>query len=275
MDAINLKKLQIAQLEIMDEIHRICEKNDIKYYMIGGTALGAVRHKGFIPWDIDIDIAMDRKNYDRFKEVCNTDLNPRFIYRDYINTERIKHGHALVCIKNSLLVTRIDKYNPNEEKLEIYLDIFPLDNAPADEKLQKSQAKKILRLKNQRFKKLALCYDNNLIKNYIKKIISKMLFWTSAYKINAKLDQVMRKYNNSKSGYICSMASHFSYKKQCMPIEVYGTPKLMDFEDKKYYAPEQVEDYLTRIYGDYMKLPPESERQNNLDVFTEIHYDGI
>ena len=80
------KRLQEAQIEIMDEVHRLCEENGIEYYLIAGSALGAVRHGGFIPWDFDIDVGMRRAEYERFREVCLAGLSERCIYRDFRNT---------------------------------------------------------------------------------------------------------------------------------------------------------------------------------------------
>ena len=144
---------------------------------------------------------------------------------------------------------------------------------PLEESLQQAQAKEIARLKQLRYYKLVVCYNNNVVRRALKWMVSKLMFWTSIYKINDQMDKVMRKYNDQDSGYICSMASHYSYKKQCMPKEIYGTPTAMPFEDRAYWVPEQCEAYLTRIYGDYMKLPPENERTQYMDRFTGLQYE--
>ena len=267
------RKLQTTQLEIMDEIHKICVQNNITYYMIGGTALGAVRHGGFIPWDLDIDIAMKRADYDRFKEVCQTQLNPRFMYRDYTNTPDYDHPHALVCIKNTVLVNKFDKFNPGRENLGIYLDIFPLDNAPDDKEKQTEQKNKVLKIKALKKYKVGMCYQNYKLKRIVKKAVSTAIFWTSVNGINEKMDRIMRQYNDSETGFLCSMASHYSYEKQCMPREIYGTPQLVNFEGRQYYAPQQLDTYLCIIFKDYMKLPPESERTVNLGVFEKVVFD--
>lgn len=267
------KKLQQTQLEIMDEIHRICTENGIVYYMIGGTALGAVRHGGFIPWDLDIDIAMKRADYDLFKKICTTQLNERFMYRDYTNTSNYDHPHALVCIKNTVLISKFDVFNPEQENLGIYLDIFPLDNAPDDAALQQKQKHCILNISKTKRFKVGRCYHAGRLKRLAKKTVSTLMFWTSVDALNAKLDACMRQYNSQPTGYLCSMASHYSYEKQCMPEEIYGEPQLIAFEGRAYYAPAQLDDYLKRIFKDYMKLPPEEERQANLDVFKKVVFD--
>lgn len=276
MNMSEFKKLQSAQIEIMDEVHRICCENNITYYIIGGTALGAVRHGGFIPWDLDIDIAMPRKDYEHFAEVCNYALSKRFVYKDYRNTNNFMHPHALVCIKNTSLTIIHDNFNPREKSLGIhgiYLDIFPLDKAPADTVLQEKQISRIEKLKKLKLLKRAYRYKKD-IKNYIvKPIISTMLFWTNIDRLNEEFDKECRKYENLDSDFLCSMASHYKYSKQCMPASVYGKPQLVKFEDRMYYAPEMIEDYLIRIFGDYMKLPPEEERQANLKIFDKVVFD--
>lgn len=267
------RKLQLTQLEIMDEIHRICVNNNISYYMIGGTALGAVRHGGFIPWDLDIDIAMRRVDYDRFKQVCEKTLDNRFTYRDYTNMHNFNHPHALICIKNTVLVNKFDKFNSGVENLGIYLDIFPLDNAPTNKEARMKQAKDLADIKKLKQYKVAMSYQKNIVKTIVKKVISAALFWTSVDKINIKMDECMRRYNDEETGYLCSMASHYSYEKQYMPQEIYGVPQLMKFEDRQYYGPQNVDEYLKRIYKDYMKLPPEEEQKANLSVFEKVVFD--
>lgn len=273
MNKEDFKKLQSAQLEIMDEIHRICESNNIEYYIIGGTALGAVRHGGFIPWDLDIDIAMMRTEYDRFKEVCKTQLDSRFAYHDYINTHNFGHPHALVCINNTVLVNKFDKFNPKIDNLGIYLDIFPLDNAPADQEKRDEQEKDLIRIKKLKKYRYGFCYTSRPIEIIVKKLRKAAVCWTSVDAICKKFDECMRRYDGEETGYVCSMSSHYSYTKQCMPKEIYGKPQLIKFEDRQYYAPEKLDEYLTKIFKDYMKLPPVEEQKANYDAFEKVIFD--
>ncbi len=276
MNTLELKKLKLAQMEIMDEIHRICCENNIIYYIIGGTALGAIRHGGFIPWDIDIDIAMPRTDYERFSEICKFALSDRFMYRDYKNTADFMHPHALVCIKNTSLIVKNDKFNSPKKSLGvhgIYLDIFPLDTAPEDAELQEKQISRIEKIKKLKLLKRAYRHGKDIKNSIVKPLISKMIFWTNIDKLNAEFDKECRRYEKSDSVFLCSMASRYKYSKQCMPASVYGKPRLVKFEDREYFAPEMLENYLKRIYGDYMKLPPESERRGNLEIFADVIFD--
>jgi len=273
MNKLEFDKLRSVQLEIMDEVHRVCCENNLTYYIIGGTALGAVRHGGYIPWDVDIDIAMPRKDYERLAEISDEVLNKRFKYRNYKNTKKFTHPHALVCVNNTFLSTKSGLINTNEENLGIYLDVFPLDNAPTDKALQQAQVAAIEKNKRTNVLKRAYRYKKNFKNTVIKKVVSKLMFYTTVDKLNAEFDEICRMYENNETGLWCSMSSHYSYAKQCMPNSVYGKPQLVKFEGREYYAPEQLDDYLTRIYGDYMKLPPEEERQANLGFFEKVVFD--
>ena len=268
------QRLQQMQLEIMDEIHRICVENKIEYYMIGGTLLGAVRHKGFIPWDLDIDIAMKRTEYIRFKESCITKLEKRFIYRDFENTRDFNHPHALVCIRNTELYTKYDYLNPLTENLGIYLDIFPLDNAPNNLELRKKQERELIYLKKLKKLKVNYRYSASKLKTFVRIFTRRVLFWTSVDKINKMQQNVMQKYDKEKTGTLCSMASHYSYSKQCMDESIYGIPVLLNFEGRQYYAPNKYKEYLIRLFGDYMKLPPLEQRKANLKAFVSVKFDS-
>lgn len=267
-----LKNLGLIQLDIMDEVHRICEKNNITYYMIGGTLLGSVRHKGMIPWDVDIDIAMPREAYERFCQIAPIQLESQYSYVDYNTFPNYMRPHALVVRNDTRIHMKYDHLNPHMYDLGVYVDIFPLDNAPDDEKKRQKQAKKLVRIRKFKDLRIPYSYSRKKIRRYVRYGISFLLSWMPIRKINAYQQKVMKQYNGQKTACICSMASHYSYAKQCMPREIYGTPVLLEFEGRQYYAPAQHIEYLQRLFGDYMQLPPEEKRQANLEVFASMEY---
>ena len=273
MTTQEFEKLKLAQLEIMDEVHRLCEENGIEYCLIAGSALGAVRHGGIIPWDFDIDVGMRRAEYERFREVCLTGLSERFIYRDFRNTPQYSRPHALICIKGTRLTTRFDKFNTGYENYGISLDIFPLDAAPASPERQRAQECEILAVKARHAHKLAYLYDAKRIKGFVKKMRGRMMFWTTLDKINAEYDRVLRQYDGQAEEYLGSFTSPYRYAKECMPAAVYGKPIPASFEGRTYYIPEQADAYLTQLYGNYMELPPEEEREKNRTYFEEVTFD--
>lgn len=273
MNLEKIKELQQKQIEIMDVIHDICEKHKINYYIIGGTALGAVRHGGFIPWDIDIDIAMFRKDYEMFKEVCKTSLSEKYKYVDWNVDENYYPPHALVVMKNTKLVQKNDFLNPKLKRYGIFLDIFPLDQAPNDFILQQKQKQLLIKYRTQKERKMGITYEENkCIVRAIKKIVSILYSPIKMSKINERQEKAMKQYNDSESQFWCSMASHYSYEKQCMPKEYYGKPTLIEFEGREYYAPEQIIEYLERIFGDYMKIPSKESQQKQMDYFIDAEW---
>ena len=151
MEQKELKKLQLTQLKIMDLIHEFCVKNDIKYYMIGGTLLGSVRHKGFIPWDLDIDIAMLRTDYDKFKKISHQ-LPACLEYHYYGNFKKYSRPHCEVALKNTMIHARSDKYNKKTYYNGIFIDIFPLDYLPSDNKNLIKQEQQIKKNDNKKIK---------------------------------------------------------------------------------------------------------------------------
>lgn len=273
MTDLEFKKLQQAQLEIMDEFHRLCEEAGIPYYLVAGSVLGAVRHGGFIPWDTDIDVGMRRADYDRFREICVPRLSERFIYRDFENTAGFDRPHALICIKNTTLTTRYDKFNPSKENFGIYLDVFPLDASPASPDLREGHEKEILRAKKALYRKKAECFQRAPLKNFIKKAVSRLMFFATKDKLNRRLDEILRRYSGEETGFIGSFTSPYRYAKECMPTEVYGTPTPAAFEGRTYYIPEQTDAYLTQLYGNYMQLPPEEDRRESMSYFEDVVFD--
>ena len=268
-----VRKYQLAQLELMRLMHELCDKLNLTYYLIGGTLLGAVRHGGFIPWDPDIDIAMPREDYEKIREYFSQLDSDRYLYQHYSTEKNHLFPHALVRIKDSYveLAESQTRFKPSCEG--IYLDIFPLDTPPVEKKLQEKQMRRIKFLKEViYFKSERIFAGNSAVVKLGKRIVSRILFPFSFEFLNRKMDECMRRYNDSNSGYLVSMASHYSYKKQLMPKDVYGTPIKMPFEGDFFFAPEKTENYLNRIYGDYMRLPSEEDQQAMLNFVKKVEY---
>lgn len=268
MDQAKVKQLQELQLKMMKIIHNICVEYKVDYYIIGGTALGSIRHKGFIPWDIDIDIAMTRQNYIKFKDIAMTTLPPQMNYKDYTLEAEFFSPHALVEWEDSYIISAKDNH-----RRKIFIDIFPLDFAPNETKLQIKQAQMIKWIDYIKSCKL-LSKSDHLNVSFLKKMAFNLfrLFnpFINVDEINIRIQKLMQMYNlEHNARYLCSMASHYSYKKQCMPKNIYGKPTLMTFCDTEFYGPEKPHEYLKRIYGDYMKLPSKDSQIQYMNCFTD------
>ena len=120
-----LKKLHIVEVEILDEIDRVCKKNNIEYFLIGGTLLGAIRHKGFIPWDDDLDVGMTRENYEKFINIAPNELDSKY-YLDNFKTNTNCHLPFSKIRKNNTTMDEEATKNFNNHK-GIFVDIFPFD----------------------------------------------------------------------------------------------------------------------------------------------------
>lgn len=268
------RALQLVQASIMDDIHRVCVKNNLKYYMIGGTALGAVRHKGFIPWDVDIDIAMPREDYEKFIEIANDELDSKHECQTYMNQKYFSSPHILIVLKNSSITFRTDLLNGDSVRSGIYVDILPLDQVPTDAKLRKKHARELRIISKIKYYKESRVFSTNgILTKICKKIIRFSLSCLSDYKLNSIQQKIAQKYNHlPNTGEICSTLSHYKYEKLCMPRSIWGTPKLYDFEGRQYYGQEDINAYLTKLFGDYMKLPSKEVQESCRQMIVDAQW---
>lgn len=260
MSDVELRELQLSQLEILKETDKICRENNIKYYMIAGTLLGAVRHKGFIPWDLDIDIAMLRVDYDKFIKCCKKDLSSSYFLQNYQTDIDFYPALSRIC-KNG---TYIDWEHSKHLRCHkgIHIDIFPLDNVPDDQQMRDRQRRQLLLLDNIMVYKAAYIYDKGIFnwKAIIKRSIRFVLAPVSLRFIQGMRERVMTKYSGTETMFVCSTASRYGYDKQVMEKSIYGDPVFLDFEEGFFPAPQMWREYLTKLYGDYMQLPPVEKR---------------
>lgn len=255
----NLDKLRIVEVDILDKVVSVCEKYNLKYYLAYGTLIGAIRHKGFIPWDDDIDIWMFREDYDKFAEIAPKELGNPYFYQDR-NTDKEYPYHFAKVKANG---TELLQSSTRELKIHngIYIDIFPLDKAPAEEDLD-AYIKQIRELKN----KSELIYgykERNKIKSLCFKILRKSFYYKS---IHNKIEKTMKMFNNTSCKYY---RYNFGYNKLYITKDDFGEGIFVDFENKRYIVPKNYDKALTQVYGDYMKLPPEEQQisnHNNIDV---------
>lgn len=271
MTSEGLKLLQQQQLMIMDDIHRVCVQNGLIYYLIGGSAIGAVRHNGIIPWDADIDIAIPRKDYEKFIKIAPNKLQSCHSLYHNGNVKHYRNGHATVCLNNSNLIISGDYINPQIRRFGIYVDILPLDFVPSNNIVRMLQ-KNLLSL----FKQIRSIFliKNKITDRGIKKIIKAYalipLFKYAPLSTINKFQHIVCKWGNKNpnSTEICSMLSHYSYDRLCMKKEWFAQPVLHEFSGRSYYVATDVHMYLSKLFGNYMKLPS-AEQQNEMRQLIE------
>lgn len=263
MRKLDITEVQTLQLSLMKKIHSFMEENGIKYYLIAGSALGAMRHKGFIPWDDDIDIGLFREDYERFLSVA-TKFDPEY--------EIINHRNACNC---DFCLTRI--YIPNTKidnpviaktglNQRLYMDIFPLDNVPDSTDERAIFEKKIKRRKSIIEKIDVRNYRNTWLVLLCKSVIS-FILKPNRNTIISSTESLMKTYDKQNTKAVCSLCSQYSFKKQVMLKSVYGTPTMYEFEETSFYGPEKINVYLKTLYGsDYMEIPPIEKRRKGHDI---------
>lgn len=255
-----LEHLQKIILSIAKDIDSLCRKNGIQYYLVGGSCIGAVRHHGFIPWDDDLDIIMTAENYQRFIKLCKEQLDSQ----KYMLQEGLKDwplNFSKIRLKGTTLHEPEDEY-ATEESHGIYVDIFKLDNVPSN------------RLKANLqyfFAKYYLCYQL-ACRGYRSATVKKkiMMALSAPMQINAVRNFVIRqteKYNNQETEYLGFFYGRTQRRTAITHKNIYGTPRYVDFEDTKLPIPEHYHEYLTQMFGDYMKLPP-VEQQKGLHLLS-------
>ena len=263
-----LKRLQKTQLEILADFIVICEKYHLDYIMLGGTGIGVVRHQGFIPWDDDIDVAMPRKDYNKFLEVLPGEMGEKY----KILTPLIDRNYACNVTHLQKKGTKFVPYCNRKLKCDlcIDIDIFPMDNMPDDAKKRKRQLKRTWILN----KIIFLCGTPSPIipLNGIKKIVAKVICAITHYVLKVLhisprflykcLLREAQRYNDTSCKYINAFEVTMSDRAYISKEELYPLRE-MKFENLTVKMPNKYDVYLSRLFGDYMKMPPEEKRVNH------------
>lgn len=274
-----MNELQKIEFDLLKIFVEFCKKHDLKYYLSDGTALGAVRHSGFIPWDDDIDVCMPRYDYDRFIELGSKEFTGDVFLQTYKTDPYFVYAFAK--LRNSK-TTYVESYFKHSKiNHGVWIDIFPLDG------LSYKNTKK-RKLINMRLKSvwpwIYICFPRSATKRIRAKwflidlIYNGFMYFNyflNANSISTKhVEKKMKKYDYEKSYYITNYLAGISTKK-VFTKDIFGEGKKMIFEGLEVIVPEKYDEYLRILYGDYMKLPPEEKRvskHNNAGYSTTIPY---
>ena len=262
------KELHNKELQILDEFVRVCKKHNLKYFLYGGTLLGAVRHKGFIPWDDDIDIIMPREDYDRFGEIAEKELGKEYFYQTNITDKKFILLFAKIRLNNTYV--REPKFDGVDIHQGIYIDILPLDLFP-----EKSDIKQKIMLEKFNVLNCACQTGKCLSNHFLSRLLYKWYMLFPNYHLQMKRDKFIKNAcKNPNTKLVCSFGSHYRpLKKRVMKKEWFVDSGLeMDFEGRKYTVPAGWEEYLKHLFGPhYMSLPPEEKRINHFN-FYEVNF---
>lgn len=262
MEEAVLKKVQPVLLEMLKEIDRVCRENGISYFLYRGTFLGAVRHQGFIPWDDDLDVAMLREDYEKFCRVAPQKLNPRYTFQNWHTDPRYAHPFGKLRKRNTLYV-EAKSGKPLAEN-GFYVDVYPLDAAPED---YRPLARKLMHLYRLKLVKSGYTPWQEGTRTIWKKRVGYLAYQLAAAFLTQ--EQLIEKYEALVRAVPLGTRV---YEQSALPrdylFDIGWCRQLKDypFEDGFFPGPAEYDSFLTNLYGDYMQLPPEGQRENRHQI---------
>ena len=268
----DLKALQSKEIEILQAVHEACEELGIKYVIMFGTLLGAVRHKGFIPWDDDIDICMTREDYELFLAKGQQYLPANLRIQHYSTEPECPNIYAKV--RDSSTTFLHQEHIDLDINQGIFIDVFPMERIKSNKLAVEAEY-----YKRQAFSVINLCYDKAYIDSIIRKS-SKIIGYIMHYVVDKLLvrptrasflyrEDNRRKKNHAK-GDDCMFITVTPLKRTTAPYSLLEQRALYEIDGKQFYGPKDYDRILKLLYGDYMKLPPEDKRITHKPLLVDL-----
>ena len=252
-----MNTVQKKLLEMLEWFHSYCSNNGLKYFAVGGSMLGAVRHGGFIPWDDDIDVALPRPDYEKLLQFFSDREGQYFLESPYTGNSDYLYSYAKLYDTGTTLV----EHTRRDCKRGLYIDVFPLDGiGDTDQEVDKNFSK-VDRLnmflmtrtcayeKRRGLAKNAAIFASRLIPSFV----------VNDKKLSIKVDKTASSFGYDKK-YVANLMGAYR-RKEVMEKKIFGKPTEYKFENITVYGVEHYEEFLTHIYGDWRKLPPEEKRK--------------
>ena len=265
-----IRKMQLIELDMLKTLDDICRKNDISYEIDGGTLLGAIRHKGFIPWDDDVDVRMLRKDYDRFCEVCETQLDTnKYFLQTYKTDPEYRWQYARILRKG----TFFDREHQEMIRMKrgIFIDIFPCDNMPSRHPQKEWFNFKCFFARKILYSVVGKKYEKNPIKHIFYCIIS-VIPPRTAHIIFEKL---VDKYHDQDTALVRTLGWGAPEETRGFKRKWMIQRKEVLFEDALVWAPRDYDSHLKHMFGDNYMSPPPNEDQKPKHTAVEIDFGGI
>lgn len=262
-----LRNLQLLELEMLVEVDRICRKYKIEYSLDGGTLLGAVRHKGFIPWDDDADIIFTRHEYARFSKACRKELDTkRFFLQDYRTDKDYRWGYAKIRRKGTELI-RLGQEHMHF-RTGVYIDVFVVDHVPDGYFMRKFYYGMNFAIRKVLYSELGMKAE----KSAFMRILYRMLYMLPKDAMFQIRNCLAARCNRKET----ELVSHLLYQypseetKYGMPAECFKHYCDIEFEGMQFRAFTGYDTYLTLLYHDYMTLPPVEKRVHDAGAASRI-----
>ena len=261
MEKHELTPLQSKLFDMLKWFDSFCRENDLNYYLLGGTMLGAARHQGFIPWDDDIDVGLFRRDYERFIKLMKgkVEYNKYIIEAPDTDTTDFCYPYAKIY---DISTTLIEHYSI-PLKRGIFLDVFPIDYLGDSPDECRTRYRRIKFLYDFYLTRVAAIDEHrSILKNCAIKV-SRCLPFIDNSKLRMRLDQSCAAYNKPLS-WGGNLLGNWGIK-EVMPVSIMGIPTEYEFEGLKVFGAQDYDGYLTHLYGDWRKLPPKEKQVTHHD----------
>lgn len=256
MKQLNIEQIKARQLDILIAVDKFCRENKIKYSLAYGTLIGAIRHKGYIPWDDDIDIMMPRTDYEKFIRIFTAEYYRVYSYE---NCEDYNYTFAKVSDERTIL----KEFSTMKNTFGVNIDVFPIDNLPD----RGQECKRLVSLNVFLrgllvLKVVKVCRNRSFLKNMIL-FVSQLILKLVSYKfLVRKIDQNARRWEQSKTTRMGCVIG-IDAAKECFPASTYDEYIDVDFELKSFRSIKDYDTNLSALYGDYMTPPPANQQETH------------
>lgn len=258
-----MTEMQNRLVAVFDWFHKFCVEHNLRYYMLGGTMLGAVRHQGFIPWDDDIDVGMPRKDYEKFLVLTKNKKYGNFVVEGIDTVENdFFYGYAKIYDTKSTLIEN----NRYRIKRGLFVDVFPLDGVSnekndTDRYVDAIYARyNLLVARTCAFRKERKWYKNVFV--FVARLIPNFIIDNK--KLMLSIDDMCRQRDYDDCSIVGNLYGAWG-KKEVMEKDIFGNPSIYKFEGIEVYGAEDYERYLTRLYGNWRQLPPKEKQVTHHD----------
>lgn len=253
------KKIWIVLLDLMLTFDEVCKKHNFTYFLEAGSLLGAIRHKGFIPWDDDVDVLMPREDYNKFMTLSNEFKYPYFLQTPYTDDG---YFYSFAKIRNSNTTGLVKMFGYQNFNHGIWLSIFPIDNWDVKGGEERYSKIKKLNMDNSTYMRISNPYlsekDQDRVKNYCGR---------DPFETIKELDEIAQECNGHKTSFVTvGSTAVISYSRKLWYAEDFASAIEWDYEGFKFPVPIGYDRFLKIMYGDYMVFPPVEQRG--------LHHDG-
>ncbi len=264
------RKVQQKLLDMMEDVDGFCTGNRLTYVMTGGCALGAVRHKGFIPWDDDIDICMPREDYDRFAAAFAKEYAAKYHVQEIRSCQEYDLNFMKIRLKGTVFCELLD---PEPEKAGIFIDVFPIEHvyqAGWKRMLQHLYSDGLqficscVRIRGKKERLLEYAGDKSVVRMIrLKAALGTLFSFQSLRSWLLLTERFVSRCKEKDSALISIPVGRGHFQGELYPAEWFYPPKRMEFSGHSFAFPAKTHQYLEQMYGDYMTIPPAEKREHH------------